>query len=44
MSGTENEKNAVSGGDRALTFREASELYVIPEHTDKYNERINGDN
>jgi hypothetical protein len=32
MSGTKNEKTAVSGGDRALTFREARELYGIPEH------------
>jgi len=32
MSRTENEKTVVSGGDRALTFREAKELYGIPEH------------
>jgi hypothetical protein len=32
MSRTENEKSAVSRGGRALTFREARELYGIPEH------------
>jgi hypothetical protein len=32
MSKTENEKGIVTGGDRALRFREARELYGIPEH------------
>ena len=32
MLRTEVEKRVVSGGDRALTFREARELYGIPEH------------
>lgn len=32
MSRSENEKSTVSGGDRALTLREARELYGIPEH------------
>jgi hypothetical protein len=32
VSKTETENTVVRGGDRALTFREARELYGIPEH------------
>lgn len=32
MSKTEGENGVVRSGDRALTFREARELYGIPEH------------
>jgi len=32
VSRTENENSVVGGGDRALTFREARELYGVPEH------------
>jgi hypothetical protein len=32
VSQTGNENTVVPGGDRALTFRQARELYGVPEH------------
>jgi hypothetical protein len=32
VSTIENENTIVGGGDRALTFREARQLYGVPEH------------